>query len=380
MKKSDIFWQTYLSLEKEFINVSNFIFITDEITTHEHGKEITQPCNSQLETFSPYIADLLIRCCVQIEAISKELYYDNGGTKQRGDKNLFFDEDCLKLIDIKWAIHDKRVLVVAPFFNLTKEENRILRPLKNAHKRAGTFWEKAYQAVKHDRFASLKDGNIKALLHSMAALYLLNLYYRNDSWIIKYQELSKTDFSMGSSIFAVKQPEVGQLWYGNTPIVGESPYVVRYQTEDYKRIEAMQKADNEALNHYWQQQPEIREPEFLAILASERKKQELDPTHRILYLWELGIYRLKKMLPTNLPFEERKEKFIKSEAWNCWVNQHNTHLNPEEITENNIDEEIKNVGRRWGMDIEKQYNTMSWIHLAMNGAICKVYIPWLILN
>ena len=28
------------------------------------------------------------------------------------------------------------------------------------------------------------------------------------------------------------------------------------------------------------------------------------------------------------------------------------------------------------MDIEKQYNTMSWIHLAMNGAICKVYIPW----
>lgn len=375
MKKSDIFWQTYLSLEKEFINVSNFIFITDEITTHEHGKEITQPCNSQLETFSPYIADLLIRCCVQIEAISKELYYDNGGTKQRGDKNLFFDEDCLKLIDIKWAIHDKRVLVVAPFFNLTKEENRILRPLKNAHKRAGTFWEKAYQAVKHDRFASLKDGNIKALLHSMAALYLLNLYYRNDSWIIKYQELSKTDFSMGSSIFAVKQPEVGQLWYGNTPIIGESPYVVRYQTEDYKRIEAMQKADNEALNNYWQQQPEIKEPEFLAILEKERKKQELDPSHRILYFGELGIYRLKKMLPTHLPFEERKEKLVKSEAWNCWINQHNTHLKPEEITENNIDKEIENVGRRWGMDIEKQYNTMSWIHLAMNGAICKVYIP-----
>lgn len=364
-----------MSLEKEFINVSNFIFITDEITTHEHGKEITKPCNSQLETFSPYIADLLIRCCVQIEAISKELYYDNGGTKPRGDKNLFFDEDCLKLIDIKWMTHDKRVLVVAPFFNLIKEENRVLRPLKNAHKRSGTFWEKAYQAVKHDRFASLKDGNIKALLHSMAALYLLNLYYRNDSWIVKYQELSRSDFSMGSSIFAVKQPEVGQLWYGNTPAISESPYVVRYQVEDYKRIEAMQKADNEALNHYWQQQPEIREPEFLEILEKERKKQELDPTHRILYLWELGIYRLKKMLPTNLPFEERKEKFIKSEAWNCWINQHNTHLNPEEITENNIDEEIKNVGRRWGMDIEKKYNTMSWIHLAMNGDICKVYIP-----
>ena len=80
--------------------------------------------------FSPYIADLLIRCCVQIEAISKELYYDNGGTKQRGDKNLFFDEDCLKLIDIKWAIHDKRVLVVAPFFNLTKRRESNSKTIK----------------------------------------------------------------------------------------------------------------------------------------------------------------------------------------------------------------------------------------------------------
>lgn len=375
MKKSDIFWQTYLSLEKEFINVSHFIFITDEITINEHGAEITKPCNSQLETFSPHIADLLIRCCVQIEAISKELYFDNGGTKPRGDKNLFFDEDCLKLIDKKWATHDKRVMVVAPFFNLTKDENKILRPLKNAHKRSGTFWEKAYQAVKHDRFISLKDGNVKALLHSMAALYLLNLYYRNDSWVVKYQELSKSDFIMGSSIFAVKQPEVGQLWYGNNPITSASPYVVRYQAEDYKRIEDMQNADSEALSHYWQQQPELKEPEFLAILTKERKKQETDPTHRIMYLWELGIYRLKKLLPTNLPFEERRNRFINSEAWNCWINQHNAHLNPESITENNIDKEIENVGRRWGMDIEKKYNTMNWINLAMNGAICKVYIP-----
>ena len=96
---------------------------------------------------------------------------------------------------------------------------------------------------------------------------------------------------------------------------------------------------------------------------------------RISYLWELAIYRLKKQLPTSLPFEERKNRFIKSEAWNCWINQHNTHLNPEDITENNIDKEIENVGRLWGMDIEKRYNTMNWIHLATNGAICKVYIP-----
>ena len=80
MRKSDIFFQTYLNLEKEVIEVSKYIFFTDEV-------------KAQLETFSPYIADLLVNCCVQIEAISKELYFENGGPKKRGEKNIFFDED-----------------------------------------------------------------------------------------------------------------------------------------------------------------------------------------------------------------------------------------------------------------------------------------------
>ena len=135
MKKSDFFWQTYLNLEKEAIEVSKYIFITDEVLINSKNGIITQSCNTQLETFSPYIADLLVRCCVQIEAISKELYFDNGGNKIRGDSSILFDEDCLKLIDIKWEIHNKIVMIVAPFFNLTKDKNCILKPLKNAHKR-----------------------------------------------------------------------------------------------------------------------------------------------------------------------------------------------------------------------------------------------------
>ena len=126
MKKSDIFWQNYLSLEKEAIEVSRFIFITDEKIVNHKGVERRESCNSQLETFSPHIADLLVRCCVQIEAVSKELYFELGGAKQRGDNTIHFDDDCLKLIDKKWGTHNKCVQVVAPFFNLTKDEEIIL--------------------------------------------------------------------------------------------------------------------------------------------------------------------------------------------------------------------------------------------------------------
>lgn len=375
MKKSDIFWQTYLNLEKEAIEVSKYIFFTDEVLVNGKGGIVAQSCNTQLETFSPHIADLLVRCCVQIEAISKELYFDNGGTKARGDSSILFDEDCLKLIDIKWQTHNKTVMVVAPFFNFVKDENRILKPLKEAHKRQGTYWEKAYQAVKHDRYSSLHKGNVKAFIHALAALYLLNLYYRNDSWVTKYQDISKIDYSMGSAIFTVKPPVANQLWHGNSPTITESPYVVSYQDADYQRIEEMQRKEEQALNDYWINQPELREPAFQAQLQEAVEREKKDPHQRVMHIWELAKYRLNKKIPNTLTFEERKVCLINSKEWNGWINQHNKHLSADELTEDNIQKEIDSVGIRWGMEIMKTFQKLEWLPIALNSEICNIYIP-----
>lgn len=375
MKKSDLFWQSYLGLEREAIELSKYIYITDEVIVNNKGMETTENCISQLTTFSPYIADLLIRCCVQIEAIAKELYYENGGSKQRGDNSIYFDEDCLKLIDIKWETHKKCVMVIASSFNLTKDENRILKPLKEAHKRQGTCWEKAYQAVKHDRYASLRLGNVKAFIHALAALYLLNLYYRKDSWITKYDDIQKSDYSMGSSLFAVKPPASNQLWYNNQPISSESPYSVVYTDAGFNRITDIQKAENEALNNYWKRQPELNEMEFVEQIKKAQEEERNDPSKRVMYIWELAKYRLNKEIPQSLSFEEKKSLLIKSEAWNCFTNQRNEHLKTEEITEENIQEEINLVGIRWGMEIQSRYEKLEWIKTAMSSNICKVFIP-----
>jgi hypothetical protein len=375
MKKSDVFWQTYLNLEKELIEVSKFIFITDVKIVNENGREVEEKCNTQLETFSPHIADLLIRCCVQIEAISKELYHENGGQKPRGDTSIFFDEDCLKLVDIKWQTHNKQVLVVAPFFNLSKDENKVLRPLKNAHKRQGTYWERTYQAVKHDRYASLCCGNVKALIHAMSALYLLNIYLRKDAWVVNYQDLSKQDYSMGSALFAVKPPVTNQLWYGNQPIASDSPFVVAYQEDVYTRIEGAQKAERDAQVDYWVRQPELNEPAFVTLINLELEKKKQDPSYRVLLIWELAKYRLNKKIPKNLPFEERKSRLINSEEWRGRINQQNKHLAPDEITEENIDAEIESVAIRWGMQIEWGFKKEEWELFATSNAGCRIYIP-----
>lgn len=375
MKKSDIFWQTYLNLEREAIEVSKYIFFTDEVLVNSKGGVVTQPCSTQLQTFSPHIADLLVRCCVQIEAISKELYFDNGGTKSRGYKDLYFDEDCLKLIDQKWQTHKKVVMVVAPFFNFTKDENRILKPLREAHKRQGTYWEKAYQAVKHDRYSSLQRGNVKAFFHALAALYLLNIYYRNDSWVTELQGVSKIDFSLGSSIFTVKSPVTNGLWYGNNPVTSESPYVAKYQDASYQRIEEMQHKAEQATMDYWNKQPELNEPDFQDQLKEALEREKEDPHERVMYILELTKYRLNKMIPDTLPFEERKALLIRSEGWNGWIHQHNKNLSADELTADNIQKEIDKVAFDWGLDIMKRLQKFEQFPFVMNSEICDIYIP-----
>ena len=318
---------------------------------------------------------MLVRCCVQIEALSKELYFDNGGKKKRGNSKIFFDGDCLKLIDEKWKTHNKEVLVVAPFFNFTKDENRILKPLKDAHKTNKTYWKKAYQAVKHDRYSSLQQGNVKAFIRALAALYLLNIYYRNDSWITKYNDISNHDYRMGSAIFSVRSPKVDQLWYGNKPILSESPYVVTYDEKSYQLIETILQKEDQSLNAYFWKQPEILDQNFIVPLLKAIEREKNDPQQTVIPIFELVKFRLKKKFPSSLPFEERKKLLINSSEWQLFIRISNNNPNILELTEDNIQKNIDLIEKYIGAQIICKFKKNEWLSIAFDKKICNVYIP-----
>ncbi len=380
MDKAQIFWQAYLNLEKEFLEVARYIYITDETTSYSKQKVKKSPCNTQLETFSPLIADLLIRVCIEIEAISKELYFDLGGQKIRGDKDIFFDEDCLKLLDIKYQTHKKVVVVSCSSVNLTKDENISFKPLREAHKRQGTDWERAYQAVKHDRYSSISQGTVKNLLHAMGALYLLNIYLKKPKILLKYTDVNNYDFSLGSSIFSVKKPDSK---YANSIInnrditdvlnAKDSPFVMKYTDFYYKEILATNKAMLEERNKYWCAQPELQEPEFNQQIMQAQKRGNEDPQHRFMPFQELARYRLMKKIPEELPFEERKKRLISSNEWNGSVRQRVSHLTADQLTEDNIQAEIDNVAALYGIELEQPFDNMR-LNKAIYEAYCELVL------
>ena len=184
------YWSVYKNLERELLGLSNLIHIDDE----------------QLKIYSIKISELLIRTVVEIESISKKLYFLNGGTKP-DDNELFFDTDCLALLEKKWQLSKKHLLVSATNFYFNLDENKILTPLKKADKRgtSSSDWQKAYQAIKHNRVTSLTKGNLKHLIRAMGSLFILNLYYKDIIYELeKDNKGTNFDSGLGSSVFSVK--------------------------------------------------------------------------------------------------------------------------------------------------------------------------------
>lgn len=184
----NLYWPIYRNLEKEVVELSNQIHFDDK----------------QLDVYSVKISELLIRCVVEVESIAKELYLKNGGETPI-DRDLYFDSDCLNLLEEKWNLSKKIIIISSANFYFQLEENKVLTPLKKANKRgtSSADWEKGYQAVKHNRTANLSKGNIKNLLRAMGALFLLNLYHRTD--VIDSTGSNSTNFADNlSELFNIK--------------------------------------------------------------------------------------------------------------------------------------------------------------------------------
>lgn len=225
---NNIYWNVYLNLEKELLDISDVILIVD----------------NQLDVYSIKIADLLVRTCVEIEAISKELYFVNSGPKNR-DKKPYFDTDCIDYLNNKWKICKKKVYISCASFYLSNRNMLELQPLDNGNNSGDKApeWMKAYQAVKHDRANNLEKGNLRNLIQAMAALYLLNLYMNNQSIELQKDAKGKNvDWGLGSRIFYVKCHSGGEKIgidynYYKNPDFDECVYLSK-QTD--KSIEAVQ--------------------------------------------------------------------------------------------------------------------------------------------
>lgn len=249
----NLYWPVYKNLEKEVVELANQVHFDD----------------IQLSIYSVKISELLIRSSVEIEAISKDLFFRLGGVLPE-DGDLYFDTHCLQLLEDNWQIGKKKLIISAPNFYFQNEENRILNPLQKANKRGTSSceWKKAYQAVKHNRTINLNKGNIKNLLKALGALFILNIYYKDEVYDLK-KDGQATNFpiNMGSDIFAIKLHKWfqydGNHNYGKKEDFEECIYFTRY-TED--SLDKNRQATEDMMNK--QRELFLKHPKFINYLQT----------------------------------------------------------------------------------------------------------------
>ncbi len=187
----NLFLPVYKRIEEEVIKLTDTVFFNDK----------------QLNVYSLTIGNLLIRTVIEVEAISKELYVRLGGVEHPVDANgdsreLYFDTDCIKLLVDKWEINKKKVQISNPNMFFSSEKS-VLTPLHKAHKRGASSsrWQQAYQAVKHYRTKSIEKATIDNLLNALGALYILNLYYADESFWVETAIKDRREYTVESKIF-----------------------------------------------------------------------------------------------------------------------------------------------------------------------------------
>lgn len=206
---TNFYWPVYKSLEKELVIISNIVHIDDK----------------QNSVYSVKIAELLLRCVVEIESIAKDLYIKHGGMPSANGAHLYFDTDCIDFLETKWLLSKKKIIVSSVNLYFQKNENKELFPLSKANKRGSSSadWAKSYQAVKHNRVANIEKANIKHLIRAMAALYILNIYYRDEVFSLTNNN-DKDFLSSWSDLFSVNV----HSWRGS----GENDYYMKKEDFD----------------------------------------------------------------------------------------------------------------------------------------------------
>lgn len=359
----------YMKLESELIDLSHYIYISDKVSSYNNDPDELTP--NQLYVYSPYIADLIVRCGVEIEAISKELYLKNGGKPKKKDYQLSFDSNCLKHLHNKWNFDNKQVNIISLHFDLS-DEYSILFPLKDAHKKHKTLWKTTYQDLKHNRYKNLNRGNIKALIESMAALYLLNIYNINEKLYCKYGEIRNLDYSFGSKIFSIETP----IFENKEDFkASSSPYIISFGDVDIDKFLNLEQNKKDYLYRFLLNQSGIRD---VNVFRSIFEDYDLDGISQLPIedvFKELGKYRVSEKYKSLDSYKEKLNTFINSDEFKGELYQQHKEYLEEELEENNIDSAIELSGIYYGLELMQKNIKEIRMPMSKNEQICEIFIP-----
>jgi hypothetical protein len=343
MAKTNLYWPVYKNLEKELLNLSYNVYFDDY--QFEYKKD-SQNNYVKVPPYSLKIGELLIRCCTEIEALIQELTkgQDNAVKNTPSvDKTKPITIGCrLKYLHYIWRLDKKVVLVSCSNMFFESKDNKSFIPFAYNNNDDNDYYS-AYNAIKHNRNdTTTPKGNIRFLLRAMAALYLLNIYYKDDKFSVKnLTTMNDFDASLGSDIFSIKLAQnayinqINRTKWRDVKDADDYVYLNKYSNSIYKQI--IEKQD---LSLQQQKEFLLTSQEFKNFSLSGEKFK--DDKNLFSIIQQIGIWNYKKRILAQTNKDKQLQAiFASSEYKNYCVNN---SRNLEHIDKTDVDRLCAHIG------------------------------------
>ncbi|MGF7002565.1 hypothetical protein M2149_000954 [Lachnospiraceae bacterium PFB1-21] len=237
---NNLYWSIYKNLEREVLNLADLVYFSDnQITVH-----------------SIRIADIIVRCAVEIESLIGDLY--NGAIAAEEEETSVGKK--LVALNEKICLEKKQVTIISLNMHFSAGY-ATFSPFSYKKGDENDFYS-AYNAIKHNRVANFEaKATIHYLLRSLAALFVLNIYYKNEDNINLGSKRALSNANFGSDIFSVYATLKTPIKYTGA---------VTQNSEDQKALYII-KAEDGAYRNYLK---EVKRAHLLKIKALPNEMQE----------------------------------------------------------------------------------------------------------
>lgn len=183
---------------------------------------------NHMEVYSPFLRDIIIRSCVQVELFFKEWSLLECSEKSEIELNTKFhkkdkngNNKGVKSWNFNDYYHFKDNLQNEDYIKIyVNPLNENINPFENWTKKSPPFWWNSYNEIKHGGAKSIKVSTLKNALYSLAALFLMHcINTKSRNFLSKFQNVS----------FSVQgKGDLKMEFHGLTSPIDSKRYLFRY--------------------------------------------------------------------------------------------------------------------------------------------------------
>lgn len=162
MEKERLFFQIYQSLEKELLDMTDYIHFSER----------------NLNVYSVKLANFILRANVETESLLKELLkrtdYYNGLSSDK-EKNKALEKRSYTEVNSVYNLDKKTIYIASEIFYFQGEYSEPFKPFE--YEKNGKNSYEIYNAIKHDKVNNLEKADLETAINMLGTIFILNLCF-----------------------------------------------------------------------------------------------------------------------------------------------------------------------------------------------------------